>query len=47
MVAAKESISSSILTSPSDLEVDTINLGQSHMVIMRTIYIPPSAPEKF
>ena len=47
LVAVKEGIPCSVLSSPSELEVVTVNIGSLFTFTLSTIYIPPSSPNDY
>ena len=47
LVAVKEGIPCSVLSSPSELEVVTLNIGSPFTFTLCTIYIPPSSPNDY
>ncbi len=46
MIAVRDSISTTLIPSPGDLEVIVVNIGHPYEATLCTVYIPPSASVK-
>ena len=44
LVAIKESLYSCIISSPSDLEIVTVKIGQRNDSVISCVYVPPDSP---